>query len=182
MKHGKHAKGTEPHMDKKLFAFVSAAAICCALVVGGTLAYFNAEEKVHNVITSGGVDIALNEWADLDKTKVVEVENIGESPAWIRVDAGKAVSLSGGAEGDASVVSMDFNTEFWTQGEDGYWYYNQALQAGQLTEPLFTQVYFAAHMGNEYQGSEAVVDICVQAVQSDNNSDSALTATGWPQA
>ena len=198
MKQGKHAKGNEPNMKKKLFAFIAGVAACCALVASGTLAYFNAEEKAHNVITSGGVEIALSEWADMDKTqpfedvdgvmpgasviKVVEVKNTGETSAWIRIGVSKAVDLATGEQGDEALVSMNFNTEHWAQGEDGCWYYNQVLAAGQLTEPLFTAVSFAVDMGNEYQDSKAIVDVTAQAVQSDNNSDSALTATGWPEA
>lgn len=199
MKHGKHAKGNALHMNKKLFAFASAVVVCCALAIGGTLAFYSAEEKAHNVITSGGVDIALNEWQQEDDgtlvpfedqtdvmpgvsvSKIVEVENIGPAPAWIRVKADKAIQLADGTDADASVATMDFNETAWTYA-DGWWYYNQILPAGQTTEPLFTAVTFAAHMGNEYQESKATVDVTAQAVQSDNNSDSVLTATGWPQA
>lgn len=198
MKQGKHAK-KEFGMNKRILSFVAAAAACCALVAGGTLAYFNAEEKAHNVITSGGVDIELNEWADLDKTrpfedvdgvtpgasvvKVAEVENTGSAPAWVRVRADRSVLLADGSQGDASVVGLNFDAEHWTQGEGGWWYYGEALPAGAATEALFTHVSFGGpSMGNAYQGSQAMVDVYVQAVQSDNNSDSALTAAGWPEA
>lgn len=198
MKIGKHARPAGSGLKGKL-TLIAVAAACCALAVGGTLAYFNAEEKAHNVITSGGVEIELNEWADLDKTlpfqdvegvvpgasvtKVVEVENAGASPAWIRVSAEKAAELAGGAAGAADVMSMDYNTAAWTDGGDGWWYYDQILPAGELTEPLFTTVSFdGPGMGNEYQGSQFAIDVLAQAVQSDNNSDSALTASGWPEA
>lgn len=53
-------------MKRKLLV-LSVAAICLAIIAAGTLAYFNAEDKAHNVITAGGINIAVNEWADEEK-------------------------------------------------------------------------------------------------------------------
>lgn len=75
--------------------------ICCiAMAAVGTLAYFNDHTTAHNVITSGKIDIELQEWADTEKTipfadqsdvmpgsvvtKLVEVKNTGDASAWVR--------------------------------------------------------------------------------------------------
>lgn len=50
-------------MKKKILT-VAAIAICLAVLASGTLAYFTAEDQVHNVITSDAVDIAIEEWKD----------------------------------------------------------------------------------------------------------------------
>ena len=50
-------------MKKKILA-LAMVAMFTSIIASGTLAYFTAEEKVHNVITSGGVDIEL-----VEKTK-----------------------------------------------------------------------------------------------------------------
>lgn len=174
--------------------------ICLAISAIGTLAYYTAEERAHNVITTGGVEIEVHEWADEEKTepfpedgvddvtpglevtKIVEVENTGASAAWIRVLLEMTVTAADGeTELSADLVELDYNTEKWTLGDDGYWYYNEALEPGDTTEPLFTTVTFAAEMGNEYQESTCVIDITAQAVQSANNGDSALEAVGWPE-
>ena len=42
-------------------ALLAAGAACLAL---GTAAFFSAETTAHNVITTGGVEIELREWAD----------------------------------------------------------------------------------------------------------------------
>ena len=194
----KHAK--ERPAAKRLAAIAAAVAACVALGAGGTLAYFSADQHAHNVVTTGGVGIELLEWADLDKTvpfedvegvmpgeavvKVVEVENTGQAPAWVRVKADVAVELAEGAEapaGDlADVVAIDFDTANWTE-RDGWWYCNEILAAGEATSPLFEHVMFAgADMGDPYQGCTVAVDVCAQAVQSDNNGESALEAAGWP--
>lgn len=50
-------------MKRKILLF-SILTICVATLAAGSLAYFTAEDTAHNVITSGGIDIDLLEWAD----------------------------------------------------------------------------------------------------------------------
>lgn len=182
-------------MKRKLL-ILSVLAICAATIAAGTLAYFNAEDTAHNVITSGGVGIEIQEWADEDKqtpfedldgilpdtsvTKIAEVKNTGESEAWIRVKVTKSIELSGDGTPDIALVELDLNTGSWTPGEDGYLYYNEAVKPGEVTAPVFTTVTFNKAMGNEYQNATAAVDISAQAVQTANNGASALEAQGWP--
>ena len=187
-------------MKRKLFTG-AVIAICLSLIAYGTLAYFTAEDTARNVITSGGIEIQLREWADKEKTtpfpedevsgvmpgsevsKIVEVKNIGESDAYIRVSVEKALALAEGREGgvDLSLVTLDFNTEAWTEA-DGYYYYNSPLKPNETTAPLFTAVSFSADMGNLYQNSSLTVNVTAEATQVANNGASALTANGWPQA
>ena len=47
-------------MRKKVLLLL-AAALCMAALTTGTLAFFTDEETAHNVITSGGVNIAIVE-------------------------------------------------------------------------------------------------------------------------
>ena len=123
----------------------------------GTLAYFTAEDTAHNVITSGEIDIELQEWADAEKTtpfpedevsgvmpgtevtKIVEVKNTGANDAYIRVKVEKEFVLSEGVEGetDSGLMKIDFDETYWMLGEDGYYYYKTALEPGAVTEPLF---------------------------------------------
>lgn len=175
-------------------ALLAAGAACLAL---GTAAFFSAETTAHNVITTGGVEIELREWADearetpfedvtgvlpgAEITKIAQIENTGASDAWIRVQLDVAVLLDG-EHLPAEPVALDINTEDWTAGEDGYYYYSRALKAGETTAPIFTTVTFANEMGNEYQNATATVDVAAQAVQTANNGASALDAAGWPMA
>ena len=54
-------------MKRKLLT-LSTLAICLAIFVAGTHAYFTAEHTEHNAITTGSVAIAVQEWADEEKT------------------------------------------------------------------------------------------------------------------
>lgn len=182
-------------MKRKLL-FLSLVVICVATLAAGTLAYFNAEDTAHNVITTGSVKIKIQEWADAEKktpfenldgimpdtsvTKIAEVKNTGEAEAWIRVRVTKSIELKGEGTPDIALVELDLNTTDWTQGEDGYLYCNEAVKPGDVTAPIFTTVTFNGAMGNEYQNATAKVDVYAQAVQTANNSSSPLTASGWP--
>ena len=183
-------------MKRKLL-ILSVLAICIATLAAGTLAYFTSEGKAHNVITTGGVEIAVQEWADEDKqtpfedlegimpgmtvTKIAEIKNTGASDAWIRVKVEKSIKLQGDGTPDTGLVELALNTADWTE-KDGYYYYTKVLKPGEVTAPIFTAVTFKPDMGNEYQNATATVDVSAQAVQTANNGTSALTASGWPAA
>jgi len=184
-------------MKRKLL-ILSVLAICIATLTTGTLAFFTHEDRAHNVITTGGVKIAVQEWADKEKqtpfenlegimpsmsaTKIAEIKNTGASAAWVRVKVEKNIKLQGNGTPDADLVELDLNQTDWTLGQDGYYYYNQALQPNAVTEPIFTAVTFDASMGNEYQHATVSVDVSAQAVQTANNGDAATAAQGWPNS
>ena len=183
---------------KRKIAMLAVLVICVASVAAGSLAYFNAEGTAHNVITTGGVDITLQEWADDERqtpfenltgimpdtrvTKIAEVKNTGASPVWVRVQVTKSIELTREGTPDTDMVALNINTADWSAGADGYYYYNAALAPGETTAPIFTEVTFRAEMGNEYQNATAAVDVAAQAVQTANNGTAATDAAGWPAA
>lgn len=114
-------------------------------------------------------------------TKIVEIKNIGEQSAFIRISLKKRIKLAKGAEGetDEGLIDLVLNDEDWTY-QDGYYYYNQPLDPGQTTTPLLQSVQFKPEMGNLYQGCTVNVYVVAQAVQTAHNGTSALEAKGWP--
>ena len=183
---------------KRKILILSVLAICIATLAAGTLAYFTSEGKAHNVITTGGVEITVQEWADKDKqtpfedlegimpgmtvTKIAEIKNTGASDAWIRVLITKNIQLAGDGTPNTDLLELNLNLTDWALGEDGYLYYNKALKPGEVTEPIFTAVTFKPDMGNEYQNATATVDVSAQAVQTANNGDTVMAAKGWPNS
>ena len=182
-------------MKRKLL-ILSTLAICLAIFAAGTHAYFTAEHTAHNVITTGSVVIAVQEWADEEKTvpfeeltgvmphttvtKIAEIKNTGASEAWVRVKVEKNIRLQGEGTPDIGLVELTLNTTDWTE-RDGYSYYTKALKPGEVTAPIFTAVTFGTAMGNEYQNATATVDVFAQAVQTANNGATVLDAQGWPK-
>lgn len=185
---------------KKKILFLTAVLVCLSIAMTGTLAYFTADDVAHNVITTGKVNIALQEWADEDQTvpfenlegvmpgneitKIAIVENTGTAPAWIRVKIDIAVTKQIGNEVltlPSDKVTVNIDTKSWKLGTDGYYYYQKALDKGAKTEPIFTSVLFDKSMNNDYQGSTASVDVFAEAVQTANNGANVKEASGWPQ-
>lgn len=188
-------------MKRKLL-LLSVMVICIAIAAVGTLAFFNTDAIAHNVITTGGVDIELHEYADeacttdydTNKTGIMPGMTVdkyarialaeGSADAWVRVRFEKKITFAAGnenAEGktpDLDLVELTM-PEGWIAGNDG-WYYLEAPLTSNTPVFALTSVKFDVAMGNEYQGATATVDIVAQAVQKDNNGDSALTAKGWP--
>ena len=192
-------------MKKKLLLLASLA-ICVATIATGTLAYFNAEDKAHNVITSGNVDIELVETTDqldadgnpipfenlsgimpgMEVSKIVQVKNIGEGDAYVRVKVETVINMATGSNAvpDYDQITIDYalgsDAKKWTE-KDGYFYYNSPIKPGELTEELFTEVAFDELMGNEYQNCEVIVNVIAHATQVAHNGSSAVDAAGWPE-
>lgn len=118
-------------MSKRKIMLV-ALTICMVaiLAVGGTLAYFTAEDTADNVFTIGNVNIDLKETFDKDTANLVPgvdinkdvwVENTGSLPAYVRVHLAIPFNLDDGDPAfNASKNMLHWN--FKSEGfADGLW-------------------------------------------------------------
>lgn len=191
-------------MKKRIFA-LAVVVICLSILASTTLAYFTDIGTARNVITSGGIGIEVVEQQLVDNTlqpypsqpipvmpaatvsKIVSVQN-SKQAAWIRMGYTVTVFDADGKEmalpaGDLNkVILIAPNSDNWTL-KDGWWYYTDAVKAGDMTKPLFEEVVFSGpDMGNKYQNCTVVIDVTAQAVQYANNGTTVLDAVGWPEA
>jgi len=193
---------------KRKFFLVLMCLLCLASVTGGTLAYFTDTGTAHNVITTGAVKIAVEEWQMVEGkrepypqtpmavmpgatvSKEVCIRN-QKADSYIRAaveivltdDLGKTVVLT--QEEANKILQINMNSVSWQREpeESRWWYYRQPVQQGEATEPLFTEVVFSGRgMDNAYQNSTLEVRVFAQAVQTAHNGVSAMTANGWPEA
>lgn len=195
---------------KRKTLFLAAIVVCIAIAATGTLAYFNAEDTAHNVITTGGVKIeVVEQMKDGDTlvdfpeegisgvmpgasvSKIVQVKNTGASEAWIRIRVSMAIQGEDGSDLPLLLNNGDFAMSFtvmdgWEDGGDGYYYYQKPVAADAMTDVLINEVHFALAMGNEYQNCTANILINAQAVQSANNAipdgGNVADVDGWPEA
>lgn len=190
-------------MKRKLL-LLGVVVICLAILASGTIAYFTAEDTAHNVITSGGIDIAIIEkmeeggvLVDFPEagltgvmpgraaSKIVSVQNTGADEAWIRVKVSQEILGADGTElplvldGNIPVMTFTADSGRWTL-RDGWYYYHAPVAPGAVTDVLFDEVQFAPEMGNDYAGCKTNLSIYAQAVQTANNGSTALNAAGWP--
>lgn len=184
---------------KKRILCLAIIVICLASLATGTMAYFVAEETAYNVITTGCLFMDLVEETEDGKPwpeegvsnvvpatsvgKVAYVENKGSVPFFTRALVETVIYPAPGVDAELKLeyVTLDLNTEFWTEW-NGFYYYNRILQPGEKTEPLFTKVSFAPEMGNEYMNAKVEVLVLAQAVQSANNGTDPLYALGWSES
>ncbi len=184
---------------KKRILCLALIATGLAILASGTAAYFVAEDTAYNVITTGCLYMDLVEETEDGKPwpeegvsdvvpatsvgKVAYVVNKGSVPFFTRVLVEKKITPAQGVETElnADYISLNVNTEFWTE-QNGFYYYNRILKPGQRTEPLFTKVTFAPEMGNEYMNAQVEIAVLAQAVQSANNGTDPLYALGWSEA
>lgn len=191
-------------MKKRIFAF-AVVVICLSILASTTLAYFTDTAIARNVITSGGVDIAIEEWQETPEgmipypdqhirvmpatqvSKIVTVRNL-DARSFIRVkleltllDEEEQV-MDIDAEEMEKIIHLIMNNQDWTE-KDGWWYYGAAVNTNEATLPLMTAVEFdGPNMTNEYQRSTLKIHVIAQAVQTANNGTSAIDVLGWPAA
>lgn len=187
--------------NKRIIAVLAITSIL-AVMVFQTLAFFTAEDTALNRVTMGNVALILNddtidpETEELEPfpvegfdlvmpgdviDKIVSVTNDGANPIWVRIRLDRSILLAGeAADVDFNVLGLDLNDEDWTEGVDGWFYYNEILAPGETTENLFTQVTFPTSLGNAFMNAEVEIDVLAQGVQSQNNGLTVQEATGWP--
>ena len=187
-------------MKRKILC-LSVIAIMLAILAAGTIAYFTAEGRAHNVITTGSINITVveqqkgengmtveyptepitNVVPGAEISKIVTIRNDGKSTAWIRVKVGTEIELAGEGEANTSLVALNFDDTNWTE-KDGYYYYNKPVDPTESTTALFDTVKFDPQMGNEYQNCTVNINIYAQAVQTaNNNPEGGVTEVkGWP--
>jgi hypothetical protein len=118
-------------LNKKIICLAAVAALLVAgLKVESSLAYFTTYSTAEGgaKISLGSSKTELIEEVS-DWTKRVQVENTGERPCYVRIQAfsGKELSYS------------DENGK-WTKGSDGCYYYSEILEAGARSEVLKIEI------------------------------------------
>lgn len=131
--------------NKRIVKFCVAILLIAFVAVGMTYAYiYSSNIKVNTFEIGENVSQITEEFEEptYDQmvpggkvTKDVKVTNTG-MPSYVRVYV--AISSSDFEE----TFSIDWNTTDWTQGSDGYWYYNKVVGEGESTSSLMTTVTF----------------------------------------
>lgn len=191
--------------NRKLIGLLAVTSILTVMVFS-TLAFFTAEDNAINRLTTGNVNILLNDDTILDEElvpfpeegligfvpgdvvdKIVSVTNTGANPVWVRVDLNPSVTPGTqftGQEGipqlSTQFMSMNINLADWTLGTDGWYYFNEVLNPGETTDNLFTTVTFSTAMGNSYMNAMFFIGVDAEGVQSQNNGATVGDAIGWP--
>lgn len=183
-------------MKKKIAAVAIVVLLIAGVFAGSTMAYFTKKVETHNVITSGNVDIIVengeNEFSNIlpgqKIEKKVTEKNVGTGAAWVRAKVVKEIKAGSNTNATLAqeLVTITYNTEKWISNGEWY-YYNTVLSAPAEgaepvnSEPFITEVAFSEAMDNNWQSAEVTVSVFVEAVQVKNNGVTYSDAKGWPE-
>jgi len=181
----------------KLTLFAAAVALIFVMFFSReTLAYYSTIGKATNVITSGVIHLEIRETTENGEEfpvdgveiipgdvveKVVTIENDCEQPFYLRVKL--VYSSTNVALTPEECLLVNLNTAKWIRQADGYLYYEDIVEAGVTTEPVFTQVEIAGDKLDQHDVAEMLsISVIAEAVQSiHNEAEYPWTAQGWPK-
>lgn len=196
--------------NKKLLTAATSVALVAVVGVGATLAYFTDSEEQTNVVNMGHVDIDLTETSNSDNAVMIEdgiqfydvmpgdiISKIptitvaeGSQSAYVRM------KMTISAPEDSEITQEDIyllegrlrseitdNTGWYYSTEDGYYYYNAGLQAGQHVD-FFDTVTIPAEWTNNTADETFTIELQAEAIQQDNVTveTNGNLITGWPAA
>ena len=185
-------------MNKIKLKIATAALIAIVLTffVQSTVAYYTTVGVATNVVTSGNIRLKIHETTDAGTefpeegvyvmpgdvvSKRVTVENDCEHPFYLRVKI--LYGIDSQELPSEECFKLNVNTKDW-QLHDGWYYYVGALEPGQTTPYVFSQVEIVgSQVDTSYLGKVLTLTVDAQAVQSENNpitDGKVYTASGWP--
>lgn len=196
-------------LKKSIIATAALMLVTVAIFSAQTYAYFSdSSESEQNRIVAGNLDVEIIEMQEAGEgeiayvnpvsimpatsvSKIVRIKNTGSLPVYIRIKIEKSIDKPENEMPDAweELITCNFKLDdestpdviegLWIY-RDGYYYYNGRVEAGSTTSALFDTVFFSADMDNSFANSKISFTVICQSTQANGNSDSPLTAIGWP--
>ncbi|NCB92770.1 MAG: hypothetical protein EOM40_09465 [Clostridia bacterium] len=137
---------------KKRPIILAAAALglTISLSVGGALAYFTTYSTASGsaLLDIGFTETSIEENVE-NGVKSVVVANIGDYSCFVRARIFAAEGMTGNISGEG-----------WSDGGDGYWYFNSVVAAGAKTNALNININYPTN-----EGEDKVEDFNVIVVQ-----------------
>lgn len=168
---------------KRKLAILAIVALCAATITTGTWAFTTVQDNAHNIITSTGVNIEIEEYQKSDEgltpypeeplgvmpgttvSKIAVVKNL-ETESYIRAGIEITITTPDGKEMELTqkeldaLITTNAAGDGWVDGEDGWYYYEEAVGTESETDPLFTEVTFdGPNMTNEYQSCTIEIQV-----------------------
>lgn len=192
-------------MKKKITA-MTLLVLLLALMALGTAAYFTAEGRTTNVISTSEISMSIQESGEfrlvnngvyqLPATimpsqtvdQVVSVKNDGPEPFYTRVKVDVEIRDRDGKQLDqkyGQYVGFNYQPQ-WVE-RDGWYYYdnsnNAVVNKQKSTDPVFTRVMLKPDAPNELKNTTISIVVTAEAVQSKNNpipAGGVVQIPGWP--
>ena len=151
-------------MLKKNKIFLCVLSLIILVTLGGTVAYFTADDNKVNTINMGKMDVEVVEKvADGIKTNVGATIKAGSSPCWVRVFVGLPIGMQQQTLIETTPASPDSN---WIK--DGNYYYYQSSLGGKNTDEtviLFNEIKTEENLDMNQVQSELDIVVYAEAIQ-----------------
>lgn len=172
---------TKKKKQRTPLLFVTLMVIGVCLLIGGmvVLAAAVTREEKANLFQIGNLESKIIETFEepvkigpnQTVRKVVKIENNGTLPQFIRVMVQPVIQVKVAGETIERLLPsqigkeliFDFDTVHWKQGEDGYYYYLDALTSEKQTESLFNEVKLA-DVAEDYQKAQMRLQLKVESL------------------
>ena len=127
-----------------------------------TTAYLADRDEAVNELNIGNVDITVDEDFPLPEgieagdtfKKEVSVGNAGLCDCYVRA------SILYSNDDFGKYLTMDYDTNNWIKGDDGYWYYKSIVPVGGDTTQLITEVKLADNTPGEAISDLDIIVYC----------------------
>ena len=153
----------------KVFTLMLVIMLLSIAIVGGSLAWFTAEDEVTNTFTQGQTLMPIVNMAEPSKDtnymhKVVTLENTGKNPAYVRTHIAYPIELF------PDYLKLDIAKDTGWQREGFYltddyavyyYYHIDALDAGDVTLPLLNGVYLDAKTDVQVNPESGKMEFCM---------------------
>ncbi|MBY0753922.1 hypothetical protein K5V21_00495 [Clostridium sardiniense] len=142
--------------------------------------WFRDFDSKTNNLGVANIDVEIEEdftpptdWGGSSSDKIVKVQNNSTGPALIRISIQKRwVDEKGNPwAGDTNYINLKFSDNkesFWSDGNDGYFYYKAIVPKNGFTEAILNSVQLGDipdALKERYKGKKVIIDVKTEAVQ-----------------
>ncbi len=181
MYHGKNETKRLQHSkrrkNKRTGILLLSLLVLVTTIVGGTLAYlFTQTEQTVNTFTPSHVDCQVTENFDSEKKSKVNVKNIGDTDAYIRVKlVTYRVNDKGQHIGGEAEIPAFTRGDGWIKNDD-YYYYTSPVAPNEKpkTDLIDSITLTGSYM--DADGGKQVIEVMAEAIQADGIADNGTKA------
>lgn len=194
--------------NKKVLMAVASTALVAVVGIGATLAYFTDQAEAENIVTMGHVDIDLTEKSEDEDSVMIEdglrFDNVmpgdviskiptitvadDSQNAYVRMKMEITTPEGSGITAkDLELLETGLRKNITNQTgwsyNDGYYYYNDALEATEFVD-FFQHVDIPAEWHNNTADGSFTIKLQAEAIQEENvqPTKEGDLIVGWPEA
>ena len=171
-------------MNKKLTKIIGLFALLAfGLLLGGTLAYWRIEGSAATTLATGQLKGSLiNEYQAESVlypggslNQVISAKNSGDLDMLLRLKVDKMWDDSQLSD---EKLHINYNSKYWMDGSDGYYYYKGILEPGEACEePLCESISLDADASNEYSAKSGKIQATLECLQATSDAVSTWDKT-----